>query len=133
MPATVATEAESDILLQTDGITKRFGDFTAIDGADSARSGELHCLSGTTDAGKLTLMKTFVGLLESEAGFIRYDSRNITDQSAHKYAEIAIDHAPLRCGHPADLTVRSEPDRRRIQEQAEEETLYTWCMTISSP
>ncbi|QLC35204.1 ATP-binding cassette domain-containing protein (plasmid) [Halarchaeum sp. CBA1220] len=79
-PAVAATGPGTDTLLQTDGLTKRFGGFTAIDGVDFAvEEGQLRCLIGPNGAGKSTLLKLITGRHEASEGAIYYDGAEITD------------------------------------------------------
>jgi len=78
-PATAATGPDTDVLLQTEGLTKRFGGFTAIDGVDFAvEEGQLRCLIGPNGAGKSTLLKLITGRHEATEGSIYYDDTDIT-------------------------------------------------------
>jgi len=75
-----ATGTETDTVLQTDGLVKRFGGLTAIDDVDFAvQAGELRCLIGPNGAGKSTLMKLITGRLAPSEGSIYYDGTDITD------------------------------------------------------
>ena len=58
-----------DIILKTSKLTKKYGNFTALDGADiTVRSGDIYALIGRNGAGKTTLMKTVTGLTEASSG-----------------------------------------------------------------
>jgi ABC-2 type transport system ATP-binding protein len=53
------------------GLTKRFGDFTAVDGIDlEIRRGEIFGLLGPNGAGKTTTIRMMLGLLEPTSGTI---------------------------------------------------------------
>jgi monosaccharide-transporting ATPase len=58
-------------LLRMEGITKRFGSATALDGVDfTLRRGEVHALVGENGAGKSTLMKILTGAYHRDAGAV---------------------------------------------------------------
>ncbi|MGJ4895553.1 ABC transporter ATP-binding protein [Bradyrhizobium oligotrophicum] len=60
-------------LLQTIGLTKRYGDFVANDKIDiEIRPREIHALLGENGAGKSTLVKTVYGLVQPSAGELRW-------------------------------------------------------------
>ena len=62
------TEAHEQIVL-TKGLTRRYGDFTAVDGLDlEVRAGEVFGLLGPNGAGKTTTIKMLVTLLPPSAG-----------------------------------------------------------------
>tara|TARA_R110002049_G_scaffold27321_2_gene94084 strand:- start:192910 stop:194568 length:1659 start_codon:yes stop_codon:yes gene_type:complete len=59
-------------LLQTAGLTKRYGNVTVLDDvAFELRSGEIHALIGANGAGKSTLCKIISGLTQSSAGTMK--------------------------------------------------------------
>src|SRR5215475_10347989 len=65
-------------LLQTIGLTKRYGDFLAIDAIDvEIWPREIHALLGENGAGKSTLVKAIYGLIRPSAGEIRWLGQTI--------------------------------------------------------
>jgi branched-chain amino acid transport system ATP-binding protein len=84
-PAQVETGADTDTLLQTDGLVKSFGGFRAVDGVDLAvAEGELRCLIGPNGAGKSTLLKLITGAHGATEGAVYYDGEEITDFEPHE-------------------------------------------------
>src|SRR6201989_1093660 len=65
-------------LLQTIGLTKRYGSFLANDSINIAiRPQEIHALLGENGAGKSTLVKTIYGLIQPSGGEMRWQGRPI--------------------------------------------------------
>ena len=80
-----ATGRTTDTLLQTEGLRKDFGGFTATDEVDfSVDEGELRCLIGPNGAGKSTLLKLITGTYAPTAGNVYYDGSDITDADPHQ-------------------------------------------------
>lgn len=56
-------------MLQSDALTKRFGDHTALDGLElEIPAGEVFCLLGANGAGKSTTIKLFLGFMMPTSG-----------------------------------------------------------------
>ena len=62
----------TDLLLQTEGLTKRYGPVTVLDRVVfDVRGGEIHALLGANGAGKSTLCKIISGLIPASEGTMR--------------------------------------------------------------
>lgn len=68
--ATARNEASSgQVLVHSEGLTKKFGDFVAADHVDfEVRAGEIYGLLGPNGAGKSTTFRMLCGLLKPTAG-----------------------------------------------------------------
>lgn len=70
----------SDPILRTEGLTRRYGKFVAVDRVDIAvERGEFHSVIGPNGAGKTTLFNTISGALSASEGSVRFDGEDVTD------------------------------------------------------
>jgi ABC-2 type transport system ATP-binding protein len=66
-------------VLEIDGLRKRYGDKTALDGVGFAvRPGEMFGFVGANGAGKTTTMRIVMGVLDADSGEVRLDGRPVT-------------------------------------------------------
>ena len=78
-------------LLEVDGLTKRFGGFTALNGVSlQVRAGERFGLIGPNGSGKTTLINCVSGALPVDGGRIVFDGREITGLPAHRRTRLGI-------------------------------------------
>ena len=71
--------------LSLTGLTKRFGDFVAVDDVQlEIRRGEFLTLLGPSGSGKTTLLMMIAGFLDTSAGDILLDGASIRDVPAEK-------------------------------------------------
>jgi len=117
--AEMATGDRTDTLLQTDGLTKQFGGFTATDEPDFAvEEGELRCLIGPNGAGKSTLLKLITGTYAPTAGSVYYDGHDVTELDPHERVQRGISMKFQVPSVYSDLTVR-ENARLPVQQYAD--------------
>ncbi len=65
----VMPDSAADVVIEARGLTRRFGDFTAVDHVDLAiRRGEIFGFLGSNGCGKTTTMKMLTGLLPASEG-----------------------------------------------------------------
>lgn len=70
------------VLLRLTGLSKSYDGVRALsDASFELRSGEVHALVGENGAGKSTLIRIITGAIETDAGQIELDSRQIVDNS----------------------------------------------------
>ncbi|MFC6987949.1 ABC transporter ATP-binding protein [Haloplanus sp. GCM10025708] len=78
------SETDERLILETDGLTKRFGGLTAVDDVDfELPEGELRCLIGPNGAGKSTFLKLVTGAHSPTSGTVRFDGEDITGLEPH--------------------------------------------------
>ncbi len=77
--------------LELQGITKRFPGTLANDAVDLVvRPGEIHALLGENGAGKSTLVKVLYGLVQADAGTIRWQGRTVDIASPKAARDLGI-------------------------------------------
>jgi branched-chain amino acid transport system ATP-binding protein len=81
----------ADALLRVDGLTKRFGGFTALNGVSiTVKPGERFGLIGPNGSGKTTLINCVSGALPVDGGRIVFEGRDITALPAHRRTRLGI-------------------------------------------
>jgi len=114
-------------VISATGVTKRFGDFTALDDVSlHVPEGELAALLGPSGSGKSTLLRIIAGLEVPDAGTISIDGRDATGVSPQDrgigfvfqhYA--AFKHMTVRDNVAFGLSVRKTP-KKEITERVDE-------------
>jgi multiple sugar transport system ATP-binding protein len=65
--------------LRVDGLVKRFGAVTALDGMSfDVADGEFFCILGPSSAGKTTTLRAIAGLERLDSGSVRFAGRDVT-------------------------------------------------------
>ena len=78
-------------LLETRGLTRRFGGLTAVRDVDFALTrGEIHALIGPNGAGKTTFVSLLCGRLPVTTGTVRFDGHDITRLPAQDRVALGI-------------------------------------------
>jgi branched-chain amino acid transport system ATP-binding protein len=78
-------------LLEVEGVTKRFGGFTALESVDFVvRAGERVGLIGPNGSGKSTLVNCIAGTLKNEEGSIRFEGEDICGHAAHRRIRMGL-------------------------------------------
>ena len=81
----------SDLLLEVEGISKRFGGFAALTEVSfSLSAGERFGIIGPNGSGKTTLINCIGGALTSDSGAIRIGGKDITRHAAWRRARLGI-------------------------------------------
>jgi branched-chain amino acid transport system ATP-binding protein len=80
-----------DLILETQGLTKEFRGFTAVQGVDlKIRRGTIHALIGPNGAGKTTVFNLLTKFLEPTSGRILYNGRDITGEPPAAVARLGL-------------------------------------------
>ncbi len=81
----------ADHILETEGLTKEFNGFVAVDHvALGVRTGTIHALIGPNGAGKTTCFNLLTGFLPATAGRIRFKGRDITGMRPAEVARLGL-------------------------------------------
>ena len=74
--------------LELDGLTKEFGDFTAVNHIDLTMTNGVYGLLGVNGAGKTTILHTITGLLSPKRGSIQFEGKELTDLEKYEIIDI---------------------------------------------
>ena len=78
-------------LLQTKGLTKRFGSFAAVDSVDyHVNEGEIASIIGPNGAGKTTFFNLITGEYEASEGTITFGGSDVTDLEPYERVQRGI-------------------------------------------
>ena len=78
-------------MLRVEGLTKRFGGFTAVNGVSFAvEPGEILGLIGPNGSGKSTIFNMLSGTLSPNAGSIRFEGRELAGLPPHRIINLGI-------------------------------------------
>ncbi len=84
-------DALQNAILETTGLTKRFGAFAAVDGVSLAvREGSIHALIGPNGAGKTTCFNLLSKFLQPTEGSIHFAGQDITDMAPAEVARLGL-------------------------------------------
>ncbi|MCE9583032.1 MAG: ABC transporter ATP-binding protein [Planctomycetes bacterium] len=79
---TPPTASRADVVLRTEGLTKKFGHFTAVDGLNlEVRRGDIYGLLGLNGAGKTTTIRMVVRLIAPTAGKVLAFGEDVRENS----------------------------------------------------
>ena len=81
----------TDTILETNGLTREFGGFLAVDGvALRVATGTIHALIGPNGAGKTTCFNLLTSFLPPTRGTITFKGRNITGMKPAMVARLGL-------------------------------------------
>jgi ABC-2 type transport system ATP-binding protein len=80
-------------MLQLQGLTRRYGDLVALDDLSfTVAEGQMFGFVGPNGAGKTTAMRIILGVLEPDAGQVRWRGRLMTDEMRRRVGYMPEDH-----------------------------------------
>lgn len=78
-------------MIEIKNVTKKFDDFTALDGVDiNVEKGSVYGLVGPNGAGKTTIIKIMTGIYRSDSGTIQIDGKDVYENSEIKKRMVYI-------------------------------------------
>jgi ABC-type glutathione transport system ATPase component len=82
-----------DDVLELKGLTRRYGDLVALDDLSfTVAEGQLFGFVGPNGAGKTTAMRIILGVLEPDAGEVRWRGRRMTDEIRKRLGYLPEEH-----------------------------------------
>ena len=86
-------------MIQLTGVTKKFGDFTALDGVDlMIPKGTSFGLLGSNGAGKSTILRLLSGIYSAESGSVTIDGENVFNNVKVKERVFFINDETIQFG-----------------------------------
>lgn len=86
MTQTIRNGTSTDTVLELEGLTKRYGERTALDGLSFAvAEGQMFGFVGANGAGKTTAMRIILGVLEADGGEVHWEGRPVSDASRRRF------------------------------------------------
>ncbi|MEE8110449.1 MAG: ABC transporter ATP-binding protein [bacterium] len=110
-------------ILETQGLTKRFGGLVAVDRVDfTLEEGELRAVIGPNGAGKTTFFSMLAGNLPPTEGKISFKGRDITSLTSHQISHLGVGRSFQITNIFPELTVF---ENVRVSAQSRK-TTYNW-------
>jgi ABC-2 type transport system ATP-binding protein len=80
-------------VLELQGLTRRYGDLVALDDLSFAvAEGQMFGFVGPNGAGKTTAMRIILGVLEADAGEVRWRGRAMNHEMRQRIGYLPEDH-----------------------------------------
>jgi branched-chain amino acid transport system ATP-binding protein len=78
-------------LLELDGLTKRYGGITAVNGVTMrVEAGEVRAVIGPNGAGKTSLFHLITGVVAATSGEVRFDGRSLSRKSSYQRCQAGL-------------------------------------------
>lgn len=106
------TETTREVVIRTDGLTKRFGAVTAVEDLDlTVRRGEIYAFLGRNGAGKTTTIRLMLALIGPTAGSVEILGHHMKPNAVRAFARIGS--MVEAAGAYGNLTVRENLELQR--------------------
>lgn len=124
----------SDVVLELEGITKRFGDIPVLKGVNlKIARGEVHALLGENGAGKSTLIKIVTGVYSKDEGTVRFNGNLVEIKNPRDALSLGISTVfqefsliptlgvaeNIMLGREPETKIRGVIDRRKLFQDAQ--------------
>ena len=124
----------TDAILETTGLTKRFGALTANDAISLAvERGEIRGIIGPNGSGKTTFFNTVSGFYDPDGGSVVFDDEDVTGWEPHRLARRGLGRTFQIVSPFKNMTVRqnmlavqTDESRSREEKQARAEEILTF-------
>lgn len=130
-------DESAEVVLQVDGLAKRFGGVAAVDGVSfTLRKGEVLGVIGPNGAGKTTLINLISGAMAPTLGTVTLRGKSVTGYPPHRMSRQGIARSYQQTSVFSGATVRENLarakafSRRWINEDALEELLAVTGLTL---
>ncbi|MGZ8565621.1 MAG: ABC transporter ATP-binding protein [Actinomycetota bacterium] len=122
-PIEVRSDAGSTVAVRFEGVTKRFGDFIAVDGVDlEVREGEFFSMLGPSGSGKTTCLRMIAGFEQPTEGRIWLGGEDVSRRAPYDrdvntvFQDYALfPHMTVAENVAYGLMIRKVPKRERIR------------------
>ncbi|MFB6362176.1 MAG: ABC transporter ATP-binding protein [Halobacteriales archaeon] len=129
--STPVAASRDNPILETRGLTKRFGELMAVDQVDlTVHSGEFHSVIGPNGAGKTTLFNLITGPIRPSAGAVFFEGSEITQDPVHERIRRGIARSFQLSNIFSGLTVR---ENVRLAAQAVDYRALSGRQTLFQP
>lgn len=115
----------TDAVLRTDGLTKRFGELTAVDSVSlTVEEGEFRSVIGPNGAGKTTTFNLITGALTPSDGTVQFKGQDITTLPPHERVARGLGRSFQITNVFSGLTVRENV--RVAAQSVNRDDINTW-------
>jgi ABC-2 type transport system ATP-binding protein len=116
--------------LRLERVTKRFGDFTAVDGLSlTVRAGRVYGLLGPNGAGKTTTIRMIVGITAPDEGTLELFGRAVTPESQNRIGYLPEERGLYKRMKVADQ-LRFFAELKDFSGRAADEAIDRWLAKV---